>query len=141
MLWGSEVLHLTEALMSFLEVVAKFPESVEVAELTGLPATEGKIAAMVATMAVIARIAELGLDLVVSSRIAAARNSGEIGSALRMRCSLALFLAEFLPCFSSFLGSLRCCGPFHDTGNRSKGLSGCGTWVSGVLFLSPFLWA
>jgi hypothetical protein len=141
MLWSSEVLHLTEALMSFLEVVAKFPESVEVAELTGLPATEGKIAAMVATMAVIARIAELGLDLVVSSRIAAARNSGEIGSALRMRCSLALFLAEFLPCFSSFLGSLRCCGPFHDTGNRSKGLSGCGTWVSGVLFLSPFLWA
>jgi hypothetical protein len=40
--------------------------------------------------------------------------------ALRMRCSLALFLAEFLPCFSSFLGTLRCCGPSHDTSNRSK---------------------
>jgi hypothetical protein len=59
--------------------------------------------------------------------------------ALRMRCSLALFLAEFLPCFSSFLGTLRCCAPSHDTGNRSKGLSGYGSWVSGVLF--PFLWA
>jgi hypothetical protein len=50
MLWSFEVLHLTEALMSFLGVVEKFPESVEAAELTGLPATEGKIVAMVATM-------------------------------------------------------------------------------------------
>jgi uncharacterized MAPEG superfamily protein len=107
MLWSSEVLHLTEALTNFLEVVAKFLESVVVAGLTGLPATEGKIAAMAATMTVIARIAELGLNLVVSSRIAAAKNLGETGLALRMRCSLVLFLAEFLPCFSSFLGSLR----------------------------------
>jgi hypothetical protein len=61
--------------------------------------------------------------------------------ALRMQCSLALFLAEFLPYFSLFLGTLRCCGPSHDTGNRSKGLSGYGSWVSGVLFLFPFLWA
>jgi hypothetical protein len=45
MLWSSEVLHLTEALTNFLEVVARFPESVAVAGLTGLLATEGKIAA------------------------------------------------------------------------------------------------
>jgi hypothetical protein len=60
--------------------------------------------------------------------------------ALRMRCSLVLSLAEFLPCSSLFLGTLRYCGPFHDTGNRSKDLSGCGSWVLGVLCLSPFLW-
>jgi hypothetical protein len=47
--------------------------------------------------------------------------------ALRMRCSLLISLAEFLPCFSLFLGTLRCCGPFYDTGNRSKDLSGCGS--------------
>jgi hypothetical protein len=128
-------------LTNFLEVVARFPESVVVVGLTGLPVTEEKIVAMVATMTVVARIAELGLNLVVSSRIAAAKNSGNIGLALRMQCSLALFLAEFLPYFSLFLGTLRCCGPFHDTGNRSKGLSGYGSWVSGVLFLFPFLWA
>jgi hypothetical protein len=39
--------------------------------------------------------------------------------ALRMRCSLVLSLVEFLPCSSSFLGTLRCYGPSHDTGNRS----------------------
>jgi hypothetical protein len=47
--------------------------------------------------------------------------------ALRMRCSLAFFLAEFLPCSSLFLGTLRCCGPSNDTGNRSKDLSGYGS--------------
>jgi hypothetical protein len=47
--------------------------------------------------------------------------------ALRMRCSLASSLAEFLPCSSSFLGTLRCCGPSHDTGNRSKDLSAYGS--------------
>jgi hypothetical protein len=47
--------------------------------------------------------------------------------ASRMRCSLALFLAEFLPCSSSFLGTLRCYGPSHDTVNRSKDLSGYGS--------------
>jgi hypothetical protein len=47
--------------------------------------------------------------------------------ALGMRCSLALSLAGFLPCFSLFLGTLRCCVPSHDTGNRSKGLSGYGS--------------
>jgi hypothetical protein len=46
---------------------------------------------------------------------------------LIMRCSLALFLVEFLPCSSSFLGTLRCCGPSHDTSNRSKDLSGYGS--------------
>jgi hypothetical protein len=60
--------------------------------------------------------------LTVSSRIAAAKNSGKIGLALRMRCSLVPSLAEFLPCSSSFLGTLRCYGPSHDTGNRSKGI-------------------
>jgi hypothetical protein len=40
--------------------------------------------------------------------------------ALRMRCSLAPSLAEFLPCSSSFLGTLRCYGPSHDTSNRSR---------------------
>jgi hypothetical protein len=44
--------------------------------------------------------------------------------ALRMRCSSALFLAGFFPCFSLFLGTLRCCVPSHDTDNRSMGLSG-----------------
>jgi hypothetical protein len=38
------------ALTNFLEVVARFPEWVVVVGLTGLLATEGKIAAMVATM-------------------------------------------------------------------------------------------
>jgi hypothetical protein len=44
--------------------------------------------------------------------------------ALRMRCSSAPFLAEFLPCFSLFLGTLQCCVIYHDTDNRSMGLSG-----------------
>jgi hypothetical protein len=47
--------------------------------------------------------------------------------ALRMRCSLAPSLAEFLSCSSSFLGTLRCYGPSHDTGNRSKDLLGYGS--------------
>jgi p-aminobenzoyl-glutamate transporter AbgT len=126
MLWSSEVLNLTVALTNFLEVVARFPESAVVAGLTGLLVTEGKIVAMAATMTVVAGIAELGQNLTVSLQIAVAKNSGEIGLALRMRCSLALFLAEFLPCSSSFLGTLRCYGPSHDTGNRSKDLLGYG---------------
>jgi hypothetical protein len=79
MLWNSEVLHLTEALTNFLVVVARFPESVVVAGLIGLPVTDEKTAAMVATMTVVVRTAELGLNLIESSRIAAAINSGEIG--------------------------------------------------------------
>jgi hypothetical protein len=99
-------------------------QQVVVAGLNGLLATEGKIAAMAATLTVVAGIAELGQNLTVSSRIAAAKTSGEIGLASRMRCSLALYLVEFLPCSSSFLGTLRCYGPSHDTGNRIKDLSG-----------------
>jgi hypothetical protein len=55
-----------------------------VAGLTGLLATEGKIAATAATLTVVAGIAELGQNLTVSSRIAAAKNSGEIGLSSRM---------------------------------------------------------
>jgi hypothetical protein len=47
--------------------------------------------------------------------------------ALRMQCSLVLSLAEFLPCSSLFLGTLRCCGLFHDIGSRSEDLLGCGS--------------
>jgi hypothetical protein len=47
--------------------------------------------------------------------------------ASRMRCSLVLSLVGFLPCSSLSLGTLRCCGLSHDTGNRSEGLSGCGS--------------
>jgi hypothetical protein len=125
--WSSEVPNLTEAMTNFLEVVARFPEWVVVAGLTGLLATEGKIAATAATLTVVAGIAGLRQNLTVGLRIAAARNSGETGLALRMRCSLVPFLVELLPCSSSFLGTLRCYGPSHDTGNRSKDLLGCGS--------------
>jgi hypothetical protein len=125
--WSSEVPNLTEVLTNFQEVVARFPEWVVVAGLTGLLATEGKIAAAAATLTVVAGIAELGQNLTVGSQIAAARNSGETGLALRMRCSLVPSLAEFFPCSSSFLGTLRCYGPSHDTGNRSEDLLGCGS--------------
>jgi hypothetical protein len=64
--------------------VARFPEWVVAAGLTGLLATEGKIAATAATLTVVAGIAELGHNLTVSSGIAAAKNLGEIGLALRM---------------------------------------------------------
>jgi hypothetical protein len=105
--------------------VARFPESVVVAGLTGLPVTGKRTAAMFATTTVVVGIAELGLNLVVGSRIVVAENSGEMDLALRMRCSLALFLAEFLQHFSLFRGTLRCCGAFRDTGNISKGLLRC----------------
>jgi hypothetical protein len=48
-------------------VVVRFLELVVVAGLIGLPATEGKIAEMVAMMIVVVEIAALGLDLVESS--------------------------------------------------------------------------
>jgi hypothetical protein len=127
MLWSSDFLNLTVALKNFLEVVARFLESAAVAEFTGLLATEGKIAATAATMTVVAGIVGLEQNLPVSSQIAVAKNLGEIGLALRMRCSLAPFLAEFLPCSSLFLGTLRCYGPSHDTGNRSEDLLGYGS--------------
>jgi hypothetical protein len=84
MLWSSEVPNLTEALTNFLAVVARFPEWVVAAGLTGLLATEGKTVATAATLTAVARIAELGQNLTVSSRIAVAKNSGETGLALRM---------------------------------------------------------
>jgi hypothetical protein len=58
---------LTEALTNFLGVVARFPELVVVAGLIGLPVTREKTAAMVATMIVVVRTAELGLNLIESS--------------------------------------------------------------------------
>jgi hypothetical protein len=127
MLWSSEFPNLTEALTNFLEVAARFPEWVAVVGLPGSLATEGKTAVTAATLTVVAGIAELGQNLTVGSRIVATRNSSEIGLALRMRCSLVLSLAEFLPCSSSFLGTLQCYGPSHDTGNRSKDLLGYGS--------------
>jgi hypothetical protein len=127
MLWSSEVPNLIEALTNFLEVVAGFPEWVAVAGLPGSLVTEEKTAAMAAMLTVVAGIAELGQNLTVDSRIEAARNSGETGLALKMQCSLVLSLAGFLPCSSLFLGILRCYGPFHDTGNRSEDLLGCGS--------------
>jgi hypothetical protein len=84
MLWNSEVPNLTEALTNFLEVVARFPEWVVVAGLTGLLATEGKIVATAATLTVVVGIAELGQNLTAGSRIASARNWGETGLALKM---------------------------------------------------------
>jgi hypothetical protein len=87
--------------------------------------TEGKIAERVAMMIVVVENAALRLDLVESSWTVAARNSGEVGSALRMRFSSKLSLAEFLRCSSWFLGTLQCCVLFHDTDNRNTGLLGC----------------
>jgi hypothetical protein len=67
MLWSSEVPNLTKALTNFLGVVARFPEWVVVAGLTGLLATEGKIAATAATLTVVVGIAELEQNLTASS--------------------------------------------------------------------------
>jgi hypothetical protein len=125
--WKSEVPNLTEALTNFLGVVARFPEWVVVAGLTVSLVTEGRIAAMAAMLIVAVEIAELRRNSIVDSRIVAARNLDETGLAWRMQCSLVLSLAEFLPCFSLFLDTLRCCGLSHDTGNRSEGLLGCGS--------------
>jgi hypothetical protein len=57
---------------------------------------------------------------------------------LRMLCSSKLSLAEFLRCSSWFLGTLQWCVLFHGTENRSTGLLGYDSWVSGVLL--PFPW-
>jgi hypothetical protein len=83
MLWSSEVPNLTEVLTNFLEVVAGFPEWVAVAGLPGSLVIDGKTAATAATLTVVVGIAELGQNLIVGSRIASARNSGETGLALR----------------------------------------------------------
>jgi hypothetical protein len=61
------VLNLILVLMNYRVVVVRFPELAVVAGLIGLPATEGKIAEMVAMMIVVVQIAALRLDLVESS--------------------------------------------------------------------------
>jgi hypothetical protein len=66
-LLSSKVLNLILVLTNCRVVVAKFLELAAVAGLIELPATEGKTAARVATMVVVAEIAALQLDLVESS--------------------------------------------------------------------------
>lgn len=126
--------------MSFLGAVARFPKWVVVAGLTVLLAIEGKIAAMAAMLIVIVETGERVQSLTADSRTAVARNSAETGLASRMQCSSVLSLVGFLPCSSLSLGTLRCCGLFHDTSSRSGDLLGCGSGVLRFLFLSPFLW-
>jgi hypothetical protein len=84
---SSEVLNLILALTNCQVVVAKFLELAAVARLTELPATEGKTTERVAMMVLVVEIAALQLDLVESPRTVTARNSGEVGSGLRIRCS------------------------------------------------------
>jgi hypothetical protein len=67
MLSSSGVLNLIVVLTNGRVVVVRFPELVVVAGLIGLPATEGKIAEMVAMMIVVVKIVVLRLDLVESS--------------------------------------------------------------------------
>ena len=138
-LWNSEVPNLTEASKSFLVAVARFPEWVVAAGLTVLLATEGRIAVKAAMLIAIVEIAELVQSLAANSRTAAARSSAETGLASRMRCSSVPSLVGFVPCSFLSQGTLRCCGLFHDTGNRSGDLLGCGSEGLGFLFLSPFL--
>jgi hypothetical protein len=60
-----------------------------------------------------------------------ARSSDGIGLALWRRCSSWFSFAEFLLCFSWFLGTLRCYGLFHDIGSRSMDLLDHGSELSG----------
>jgi hypothetical protein len=64
---SSRVLNLILVLTNYRVVVVSFLKLVVVAGLIGLPATEGKIADMVAMMDVVVEIAALRLDLVESS--------------------------------------------------------------------------
>jgi hypothetical protein len=64
---SSEVSNLILVLTNYQVVVVRFPELVVVAGLIGLPATEGKIAEIVAMMIVVVEIAALRLDLAESS--------------------------------------------------------------------------
>jgi hypothetical protein len=82
-LLGSEVLNLILVLMNCLVVVAIFLGLATTAELTELPATEGRTAEKVAKMVAIAEIAALRLDLVENSRTVVARSFGEVDLALR----------------------------------------------------------
>jgi hypothetical protein len=68
MLSSSRVLNLIVVLTNCrVVVVVRFPELAVVAGLIGLPATEGKIAEMVAMIIVVVKIVVLRLDLVESS--------------------------------------------------------------------------
>jgi hypothetical protein len=67
--------------MNFLEAVARFPEWVVVAGLTGSLASEGKIAATAAMLTAVVETAELRKNSIVDLRIAAARSSDETGLA------------------------------------------------------------
>jgi hypothetical protein len=67
MLLSSGVLNLIVVLTNCRVVVVRFPELAVVAGLFGLPATEGKIAEMVAMMIMVVKIVVLRLDLVESS--------------------------------------------------------------------------
>jgi hypothetical protein len=87
MLWSSEVPNLTEALMSFLEGVARFPEWAVAAGSTVSLATEGRIAVKAAMLIAVVEIAELEQSLTADSRTAVARSSAETGLASRMQCS------------------------------------------------------
>jgi hypothetical protein len=64
---SSGVFNLILVLTNYQVVVVRFPELAVVAELIGLPATEGKIAEMVAMMIVVVETTALQLDLVQSS--------------------------------------------------------------------------
>jgi hypothetical protein len=64
---SSEVLNLIAVLTNYRVVVVRFPELAVVSGLIGLPATGEKTVVMVARMIVVAKIAELRLDLVESS--------------------------------------------------------------------------
>jgi hypothetical protein len=76
-------------------------------------------------MVVVAEIAALQPDLVESSRNEVARSSGEVGSALRRRCSSLPSLAEFWLYSSWFLDTLRCYVLFRDIGSKSTDLLDC----------------
>jgi hypothetical protein len=61
------VLNLILVMTKYRVVVVRFPELAVVAESIGFPATEGKIAEMVAMMIVVVGTVALRLDLVESS--------------------------------------------------------------------------
>jgi hypothetical protein len=64
---SSGVLNLILVSTNYWVVAVRFPKLAVVAESIGLPATEGKIAEMVAMMIVVVEIVALQLDLVESS--------------------------------------------------------------------------
>jgi hypothetical protein len=64
---SSGVLNLILVLMNYRVVAVRFPELAVIAESIGLPATEEKIAEMVAMVIVVVDTAALRLDLVESS--------------------------------------------------------------------------